>query len=169
MSGNPHCDYVQSCLYINPEVQNASDNLKPCIRGNGQSYVQSILKQYNLGSLCTQPKKTIKHKEKLETNEKDKPEPRRQKGIEAMVDEGVLIDEGPGEVILLPGQLPEPFLYKSMGLPVKVCNNCTTSNKTIPVDMCFESGGIYDGIDNYGNMICKRTFNDRMLKMVSLL
>ena len=25
MSGNPHCDYVQSCLYINPEVQNASD------------------------------------------------------------------------------------------------------------------------------------------------
>ena len=59
MSGNPHCDYVQSCLYINPEVQNASDNLKPCMK---RSIVCPVdFKTIQLRSGCVRNRNKLKN------------------------------------------------------------------------------------------------------------
>ena len=69
-----------------------------------------------------------------------------------------LANYDPGEFTIMAGECPESYLKDAYGGCTKVCKNCKVNNGGKSFDFnefdpCFPNG-VYDGIDNYGNIQC---------------
>lgn len=149
-------NYVRSCYYLNPETQNAKDNLQLC--KPPQDYVNSILNNFQLTNTCnsnSDKEKSVNIKPKKHV-------------IEGMLSESFIVDKGLGESFIPKDKLPTGFEFNENGFANRVCNNCSKPNTPLNLDVCFQEGYIYDGINNIGNSTYARNFDDRFIKMFAL-
>tara|TARA_B100001094_G_scaffold321621_1_gene369629 strand:- start:537 stop:1025 length:489 start_codon:yes stop_codon:yes gene_type:complete len=154
-------NYVRSCYYLNPETQNARDNLQLC--KPPQDYIKPILNNFQLTNTCkSKSEQKNPDKEKL-VNIKPK-----KSVVEGMLSESFIVDKGLGESFVPTNKLPTGFEFNEYGIANRVCNNCSKPNTPLNLDMCFKEGYIYDGIDNQGNSTYARNFDDRFIKMFVL-
>lgn len=157
-------NYVRSCYYFNPETQNARDNLQLC--KPPQDYIKPILNNFQLANTCnsnSEKKNQDKYEEKPLDMSKEK-----KHVVEGMLSDSFIVDKGLGESFVSKGKLPTGFEFNEYGIANRVCNNCSKPNTPLNLDICFQEGYIYDGIDNHGNSTYARNFDDRFIKMFVL-
>lgn len=171
-------NFVRHCYYLNPEIQNASDNLHLCTPPN--NYVKKILlttnqDSYNICSLNLK-KQYISHQhhdkyEKYNIDIHSKNNQTEKKHlIEGMISMPNIIENGPGEYHIPPGKLPDGYELNNYGDIVKVCNNCKSNShlqytKPFEYDACFSDGDICDKEDDIDLLSLNRQFDDRFIKM----
>lgn len=158
------------CNYIQPEIQNATVNLYPCINVPKFDFNPNTYKtlnyfdriMFNKQDPSNQP--ILKYPNicagsfsETEDSSDQLIDPKQKQMIEPFT-----VDMGPGEVGPHP---PQNFIkipcHKN---PIQVCRSCNV-NYTEPNYMDPCNPGIYNGIDNIGNMKCKT--NDDYVYLLS--
>ena len=140
-----------TCKYLNAETQPASDMLRSCIGKSSEQIAPCHKFNHKLHMrVLDRPQDNTYFTQNTEKKEE-------LKGPHKALVEG-FANYDPGEFTIMAGECPESYLKDAYGGCTKVCKNCKVNNggksfEFNEFDPCFPNG-VYDGIDNYGNIQC---------------
>jgi hypothetical protein len=167
MSYTKQIKYQETCNYINPERDNAISMLKTCI--NDPNYKNDGLMDSIQNNLLPSkpnfllPKNILFQKE----NTNDDLILKDGKKIEGFVAGDFNSDNGPGEQYIK--VCPDEYKLEN-NVCVKKCDHCNTNyDASDYTDVCYPYN--YDGIDNFGRIMCSTTknINDKNIRISTQL
>ena len=159
------------CMYINGETENAVNMINPCMNGTAESYwsceAPKMIDQSIVSWQLERPSGDNVSK-KLEHSMPNQPineDPKKKRMTQNVVEGFTNL----GEKYVPEGECEDGYIRDPMtNRCIQVCQNCkfnerkySKSKEFNEFDPCFPNQGVYDGIDNQGNVYCTCGENDR--------
>ena len=138
-----------TCKYLNAETQPASNMLRKCIGRDTEEIAPCHKFNHKLHMrVFDRPQEDNYFTQNTESKLELKAPHKIVEGYE---------NYDPGEFVLWADECPESYQKDNVGRCIKVCKNCkVNTGKSLEFNEfgpCFPEG-VYDGIDNYGNVQC---------------